>query len=138
MHACRACVQGCACVILRGGDEQRELGVRIVNLKVSHIMSFIYPAPPPLHRHTCTNTHIVHLYPSEPFIPIFRIINQLVLSYFASLLLFLSICGLHHCHPLVVKQWSQSHRQSVATTRRITIADTFVLQCCPYRHRVTA
>lgn len=45
MHVWSVCVY--VCVILWGKDEQRELGVRIVNLKVSHIMSFIYPAPPP-------------------------------------------------------------------------------------------
>ena len=57
MHACRVWVSGCECVILWGRDERRELGVRIVNLKVSHIVSFIYPAPPPSSPHTHTHIH---------------------------------------------------------------------------------
>ena len=107
-----ACVP-CVCVGVRACHsvrQRRAEGVRGQNCKFEsvtyHVIYLSSTTTPLLHTHTHTHTQSIHPCPTQPFIPIFRIINQHVPSYFASFLLFLSICGLHHCHPLVVKQRS--------------------------------
>lgn len=143
MHVWRGCEfeSRCVCHSVRR-DEQRELGVRTVNLKVSHIMSFIDPAPSQLHTHmqarayTHARTHVhTHAHTHNPPFPLPAIhynLQDYQSAHSISLLLFffcfVSICGLHHCQPIVVKQWTPPGNMSPQLDRWNLLN---LLQCSP-------